>query len=108
MRMAYDAGAASSKVSREALAMFEALCVAEDQSWYVQHAGLTREALLKNHTDSVLALLPRLGEMLDETGAEQWATAPMLGEKWGDFLGTLPKFTTKSDSKSQLITKGRL
>lgn len=102
-RMAYEAAlAAGSGVSPEMLRLFEATCVVNDPSWFVQHAGLTRAEMFESHAAAVRGLLPALDGILEETGAEPWATAPILSEKrWQDFVERLPVYENGVSSKTE-------
>lgn len=95
--MAYEAALASKKVkvSPEMLKLYEATCVLNDPSWFVQHAGLSRGDIFNGHSAAVRALLPSLERILQETNAEPWASAPFLTEqRWEDFVARLPAYGT--------------
>ncbi|KAF4589851.1 Acyl-CoA dehydrogenase/oxidase [Ophiocordyceps camponoti-floridani] len=89
-RMSYEAAVLSDAVSPAMLDLYETTCVLRDMSWYVENLGLSRAELQARHASAVERLLPRLNEMLEATGADVWATAPMLSagarKEWADGL----------------------
>ncbi|KAJ3544707.1 hypothetical protein NM208_g2916 [Fusarium decemcellulare] len=97
-RMAYEAAAASDTVSTEILDLFEASCILQDSSWYVEHKKLTISRMHKRHAEALNALLPKLDMMLEQTRAAPWVTAPLLKEAdWDDFIEGLPTFSYKGE-----------
>ncbi|KAJ5086980.1 hypothetical protein NUU61_008287 [Penicillium alfredii] len=92
-RMAYEA-AVEAGVNPNLLALYEAGVVLQDSSWYVQHAGLTREAQFENDSRALDACLPHLDHMLDGTEAKEYADSPLLSqEEWDRFTASLETFT---------------
>ncbi|KAJ5156326.1 acyl-CoA dehydrogenase/oxidase [Penicillium capsulatum] len=91
-RMAYEA-AAEAGAKPELLQLYEAGVVLQDSSWYVQHAGLTREAQFENESRALDACLPQLEQMLDNTGAKDYTDSPLLSqETWDTFVASLETF----------------
>lgn len=91
-RMAYEA-AVEAGVKPDLLALYEAGVVLQDSSWYVQHAGLTREAQFENESRALDACLPQLDQMLDDTGAKEYADSPLLSQEgWDKFIASLETF----------------
>lgn len=112
-RMAYEA-AVQAGVQPDLLALYEAGVVMLDSSWYVQHAGLSREAQFNTESHALNAVLPQLEKMLDDTGAEPYVTAPILSqEAWDAFVAGLDTYEPKklsdsSEEVSQILNKSRL
>jgi acyl-CoA oxidase len=95
-RMAYEAALAAG-VDSDLLALYEAGVITQDSSWYVQHAGLTREMQFDRESQAMSAVLPRLEELLDGTGAKEYVDAPILSqEAWDDFESSLELYTGTS------------
>lgn len=92
-RAAYEAAAASEKVTPAMLKLFEATCLLDDATWYVETKRLTSAELYSRHAEAVADLLPSLETLLQDTGASPWATAPILQESsWLEFIQRLPTF----------------
>ncbi|PHH71303.1 hypothetical protein CDD80_5365 [Ophiocordyceps camponoti-rufipedis] len=106
-RMSYEAAVLSDDVSPAMLDLYEMTCVLGDTSWYVENLGLTRAELQARHASAVKRLLPRLNEMLEATGADVWATAPMLSagarKEWADGLMVFAR--DKKSSQIQPLTR---
>jgi acyl-CoA oxidase len=91
-RMAYDA-AVKFKLDPDVIAMYEAGVMKFDPSWYVEHAGIGRLQQAEMESKAVAALLPKLEQLIDATGAAPYAIAPLLTqESFSAFLNTLPLF----------------
>lgn len=95
-RMAYEAAVSSGQVSQELLKMFEAHCITQDSSWYVENTDLTREALFDLEKKAVDGMIPLVGELVEEIGerrgARAWVTSPIVGDDaWQAFLNRLPE-----------------
>lgn len=91
-RMAYDA-AVERGINHDVLALYEAGVVKHDASWYVEYAGLGRAAMNDMEDRAMVKLLPRLGEMLDATGAEPYCIAPIVTDAAHDaFYASLPLY----------------
>lgn len=91
-RMAYEAAVAAG-VDADLLALYEVGVLLQDSSWYIQHAGLTREMLYDRESRALDAVLPRLGELVQKTGAKEYVDAPILSqEAWNDFENSLEVF----------------
>jgi hypothetical protein len=91
-RMAYEAAVAAG-VDTDLLALFEAGCILQDSSWYVQHAGLSRGEQYEHESKALNAVLPRLESLLEGTGAEEYVDAPILSQTaWDAFEASLEVF----------------
>ncbi|KAH8701956.1 acyl-CoA dehydrogenase/oxidase [Talaromyces proteolyticus] len=91
-RMAYEAALAAG-IDPDLLALYEAGVIMQDSSWYVQHAGLTREMQFDRESSAMNAVLPRLEQMLDDTDAKEYVDAPILSkDAWNDFENSLDTF----------------
>ncbi|KAJ7485009.1 hypothetical protein B0H11DRAFT_1148270 [Mycena galericulata] len=91
-RMAYDA-AIERGINHDVLALYEAGVIKHDASWYVEYAGLGRAAINDMEDRALVKLLPRLGEMLDATGAEPYCIAPIVSEAASEeFYANLPLY----------------
>lgn len=91
-RMAYEAALAAG-IDADLLALFEADCILQDPSWYVQNADLPREAQFERESKALTAVLPRLESLLDGTGAEEYVDAPILSQTgWEAFEASLEVF----------------
>ncbi|TQV95615.1 hypothetical protein V2A60_000799 [Cordyceps javanica] len=92
-RVAFEAAVASGTVMPEMLRLYEATCILDDPSWYVEKAGLASADLYRRHAEAVNKLRPSLEALLQETGASPWVTAPILkDEGWIEFIQRLPTF----------------
>lgn len=90
--MAYEAAVAAG-IDSDLLVLFEADCILQDSSWYVQHAGLTREEIFERESRALNAVLPRLDALLEGTGAEEYVDAPILSPTaWEAFEASLETF----------------
>lgn len=90
--MAYDAAvdAAAARTADDAkteaiihnqvIALFESTVVMDDLSWFVEHDGMRRADASHRDAYNAEALLSRLDDMLDASGAEPWVVAPMVSE----------------------------
>lgn len=91
-RMAYEAAVAAG-IDSDLLTLFEADCILQDSSWYVQHAGLTREDVFERESRALTSVLPRLEALLEGTGAEEYVDAPILSPTaWEAFEASLETF----------------
>jgi acyl-CoA oxidase len=100
-RMAYEASQSSSKITQQMLRLYETTCILEGASWYVEHQVASREEIYKNHAKAVRELLPSLEVLLENTGAEPWATAPILSQgRWNEFVEQLPLFCSTKSTKA--------
>ncbi len=92
-RMVYEAAKASCNVRPEILRLFETTCLLDDASWYVQHAGLTRQELYRRNAEAVNGAMPLLDTLLEDSGASPFAVAPILdGSRWDKFVQGLQMF----------------
>ncbi|KAJ5383076.1 Acyl-CoA dehydrogenase/oxidase [Penicillium concentricum] len=88
-RIAYDA-ATETGVHTDLVALYEIWVMLQDQSWFVQHVGLTREDMFQMEAERLSAVLPRLDALLDATGAEPYCNAPILSQtSWEHFVDQL-------------------
>ncbi|KAJ9218775.1 hypothetical protein DTO027B5_8754 [Paecilomyces variotii] len=100
-RMAYEA-ASQAGVHPDLLALYEIGAIMQDPSWYVQHAGLGREAQFMMEEKALNAVLPRLEELLEGTGAGPYCDAPILFQgAWDAFIDRLVKYETPRSDKTQ-------
>ncbi|KAI0385250.1 putative acyl-CoA oxidase [Hypomontagnella monticulosa] len=99
-RMAYEAAARKGNISPEILNLFESTCITSgDMSWYCGNGDATRQDLLARDVEAADALLPRLKELLSETGAAPWTTAPIASQEgWDEFIGRLPVYRYNDSS----------
>ena len=105
-RMAYEA-AVRAEIRPELLALYEATTIQYDSSWYVQHAGLTREKQHDMEEKALSAVLPLLGDLIEGTAVEPYCTAPIVsGALWDDFIDRLEQFqgNTEFDVLSHKVT----
>ncbi|KFY23161.1 hypothetical protein V491_02635 [Pseudogymnoascus sp. VKM F-3775] len=86
-RMAYEAAQASKDIPLEILKLFEANCIAADQSWYCEHVGSNRMNLFNQQVKAFEAILPQLQELLETCQAASWATSPIVKEKDWECFG---------------------
>ncbi|OAA67408.1 Acyl-CoA oxidase/dehydrogenase, central domain protein [Cordyceps fumosorosea ARSEF 2679] len=101
-RAAYEAAVASGTMMPAMLGLYEASCILEDPSWYVKKAGLASADVYRRHAEAVHELLPSLDALLQNTGGESWATAPILEEaSWLDFIQRLPTFRSEDKTNAQ-------
>ncbi|KAJ6031793.1 acyl-CoA dehydrogenase/oxidase [Penicillium herquei] len=95
-RMAFEA-ASKAGIDTNLLALYEAGVILQDSSWYVQHAGLTREEQFERESRALSACLPKLEQLLDGTGAKEFVTAPILSDDaWAEFVSELKTFEPAS------------
>ncbi|OQE37980.1 hypothetical protein PENCOP_c009G08686 [Penicillium coprophilum] len=88
-RIAYEA-AVDAGVNTDLVALYESGVMLQDQSWFVQHASLTREHMYQIEAERLSAVLPRLDRLLDETGAGPYCTAPIISQAlWDQFVDQL-------------------
>ncbi|KAK2770398.1 hypothetical protein CKAH01_14741 [Colletotrichum kahawae] len=106
-RMAYDAAKISGTVSPEVLDMFEKTCIAENQGWFIENNYRRRSDILEDEDQAFHNLWPLLPELLRQTEAEPYVTAPILDEnRWETFVGRLPRFSTSVSGESvSLVSK---
>ncbi|EOD44663.1 putative acyl- oxidase protein [Neofusicoccum parvum UCRNP2] len=91
-RLAYDAAVAHG-VPADLLAVFEAGVVLRGASWFAEHLGLARRDMLAREERALSALLPRLDELLEESGVDRYSSAPVLSrDSWERFVDSLPVF----------------
>ena len=91
-RMAYEA-AVKEKVDPDILALFTIGVIKHDSSWYVEHLKLGRREQQEMEDNALTALLPRLEELLEATGAKPYCVAPIVSDDaWNEFVGSLPHF----------------
>ena len=90
-RMAYEA-AVQAQVEPSLLSIYEIGCIEQDSSWYSEH-GLSREAQRSMEERAFTEVAAHLERLLDNLGAEPYATAPILSRKaWIEFTQALPVF----------------
>ncbi|KAH7311388.1 hypothetical protein B0I35DRAFT_357141 [Stachybotrys elegans] len=92
-RMAYEAAHESKSMTPEAMDFFESVCMMSDPSWYCEHEGWTRQKLFGHDAKAAQVLFPQLSNMLTQTQAARWASAPILsGSSWNGFVDRLEVF----------------
>ncbi|KAB2580942.1 Peroxisomal acyl-coenzyme A oxidase 1 [Lasiodiplodia theobromae] len=90
--VAYDA-ARSAGVAEDVLAVFEAGCVRQAESWFVENLGWKRREIAKREEEALSALFERFDELVEGLGVEAYARVPLMSEEaWEAFVGRLPKF----------------
>ncbi|KAI1392473.1 putative acyl-CoA oxidase [Hypoxylon trugodes] len=101
-RMAYEAALDKEGFSREVLALFESTCVMSDLGWYCIDENGSRQELLAYDAEVAEKLLPRLRELLSETGAASWTTAPITStEAWDELLRKLPVYRCNGTNREK-------
>jgi acyl-CoA oxidase len=92
-RMAYEA-AVKTNVHRDLLALYEVGIINQDPSWYVEHAGLSRQVLREMEDRAATAALPMLEKFLNETDAAPYCMSPIASDSsWGRFVDKLPCYS---------------
>ena len=79
--MAYEAAAASASIAPEVLALFESICLRWDMAWFVENLQMTRAELLERDGKAADGVLPMLGQLMEDSGAQPWVTAPIVSEE---------------------------
>ncbi|KZT00998.1 acyl-CoA dehydrogenase NM domain-like protein [Laetiporus sulphureus 93-53] len=101
-RMAYES-ALDGGVDRPLVDLYESEIVLFDSAWYVERANLPRWAQFEMEDKALSAAMPHLEEYLAKTGAEPYATSPILTEEsWTAFINELPVF--KGNAELSLIS----
>lgn len=102
-RMAYEAAKICHKVTPAMLRLYETTCILSDPGWYVEQKQLRSADLHRQHAEAVAAVLPSLEDLLHDSGAAAWATAPIMEpERWGMFVQRLPVFTHDGGKKANI------
>ncbi|EGN94823.1 hypothetical protein SERLA73DRAFT_62084 [Serpula lacrymans var. lacrymans S7.3] len=97
-RMAYDA-AVKEGVPSYISNLYIASVVKLDSSWYVQHAGLTRQMQVAMEEAAVSAAYPCLQGMLDQIDVDPYITAPIVSDRqWSEFVDSLDTIGGGNDS----------
>ena len=95
-RMAYDA-AVDQGVPKGLIDMYFIHAIKIDPAWYVENGIFTRKSIAHMEDAALLALLPRLDELLTEMEAEigPYVNAPIISdERWEEFSKTLPVYSS--------------
>lgn len=88
-RMAYDAAVAQG-VRPALVDLYVANVVKQDPAWYAENAGLGRAAQLAMETRAQDAVLPILGELIQEMDVFAYVNAPLVSdERWDAFVDRL-------------------
>ncbi|KAJ5951126.1 uncharacterized protein N7479_009539 [Penicillium vulpinum] len=104
-RIAYEA-AIEAGVHSDLVSLYEIWVMLQDQSWFVQYAGLTRQHMFQMEAERLSVVLPRLDVLLDATGAEPYCTAPILSQtSWEQFVDSL-ETKTGSDTENTGLSRG--
>lgn len=91
-RMAYEA-AVRANVDADVIALYVAGALQYDASWYVEHLGITRRQMAEMEDRALSATFPRLEDLLEQTGAGPYCTAPIISdESWAGFVENLPGY----------------
>ncbi|KAH9225282.1 hypothetical protein K456DRAFT_1732043 [Colletotrichum gloeosporioides 23] len=109
-RMAYEAAKAQGNIVTEVLDLFEASCIQEDSSWFVEHGYGTRSMLWDNEKRAYGSLLPLLPSLVDRANAKAYITAPLIDEaSTNAFIKGLPAFgASRDDVIAEQAPKSRL
>lgn len=92
-RMGYEAGREAG-LPGDILALYEASVMELDMSWYIENGHITRAHRSEMESAALDSLLSRLDTLLEETGAAEYATAPMVSrENWTEFMNALPVYS---------------
>ncbi|KAB8248171.1 hypothetical protein BDV35DRAFT_379213 [Aspergillus flavus] len=88
-RLAYEA-ALDAGVASELLDLYEAGVVLHHSGWFVENLALDTETQFNMETQAMNSILPRIGNLLNATGAEPYCTAPIVSdEAWMEFTRSL-------------------
>ncbi|MCJ1398112.1 hypothetical protein MMC11_001309 [Xylographa trunciseda] len=91
-RMAYEA-ARDAHIDPKLLALYESGAVLHDGAWYAEHGGIARLAQREMEARAADALLPFLSDLVHETGARAYSSAPIASDcVWGEFVAGLETF----------------
>ncbi|TCD67919.1 hypothetical protein EIP91_011783 [Steccherinum ochraceum] len=92
-RMAYEF-AVKAHVDKNLIDLYVVNVIKRDVGWYVEHAGLTQREITAMEDRAVTALMPKLEDILESTGAGPYVHAPILTEEsWWKFMDGLPELT---------------
>ncbi|QRD94019.1 hypothetical protein F9C07_2286186, partial [Aspergillus flavus] len=88
-RLAYEA-ALDAGVASELLDLYEAGVVLHHSGWFVENLALDTETQFNMEMQAMNSILPRIGDLLNATGAEPYCTAPIVSdEAWMEFTRSL-------------------
>ncbi|KAE8326404.1 hypothetical protein BDV39DRAFT_193685 [Aspergillus sergii] len=88
-RLAYEA-ALDAGVPSELLDLYETGVVLRHSGWFVENLALDTETQFNMEMQAMNSILPRLGDLLNATGAEPYCTAPIMSdEAWMEFTRSL-------------------
>ncbi|KAK9238581.1 acyl-CoA dehydrogenase/oxidase C-terminal, partial [Lipomyces kononenkoae] len=88
-RMAYES-ARDSGIDKDLLALYEAGVLVRAPAGYVESACLDIKSQFECEANAMDSILPRLDQLLDETGAGPYCTAPIItDEDWLSFVDGL-------------------
>lgn len=91
-RMAYDAAVVHG-VRPALVQLYVANVVKLDAAWYAEHTELGRAAQEEMETRAVDAVLPMLGELVQEMDVFAYVNAPIVSdEQWEAFAGGLKMY----------------
>lgn len=97
-RMAYEA-AINANLDPNLIRLYESGVVMEDSAWYVEQAGLSREAQREMEAKAVDNLFPQLDDLLLASGMQPFSNAPMSSNiLWENFVSGLEVFTGNAPS----------
>lgn len=92
-RMGYEA-ARQAGLPEDILSLYEASVMDLDISWYIENQHTTRARHAEMESAALDSLLSRLDTLLEDTGAAEYVSAPMVSkEKWKTFVEPLPVYS---------------
>ncbi|PLN80602.1 acyl-CoA dehydrogenase/oxidase [Aspergillus taichungensis] len=101
-RLAYEA-ALEAGVDQNLLRLFKTGVMLQDPSWYVQHAGISRESMFADEAQALDSVLPQLDGLLNQTGVQPYCSAPILSQdSWEAFVDQLE---TREGTKSRALSE---
>ncbi|KAK9234724.1 acyl-CoA dehydrogenase/oxidase C-terminal [Lipomyces kononenkoae] len=96
-RMAYES-ARDTGIDKDLLALYEAGVLLHAPAWYVKSACLDIKSQFVCEAKAMNSILPRLDQLLDETGAGPYCTAPIItDEDWHSFVDGLQGYGTEQE-----------
>ncbi|KAJ3839170.1 hypothetical protein F5878DRAFT_582170 [Lentinula raphanica] len=102
-RMAYEA-AVDLGVHPALVELYEAGAIKLDPSWYVENGLMSRVEQFDRESAAANKVLPGPEKFLDDLGAAEYATAPILSEtRWNEFVGCLPQFSGTSEPLREVL-----
>ncbi|TVY33571.1 Acyl-coenzyme A oxidase-like protein [Lachnellula subtilissima] len=107
-RMAYEA-AVTANCHADLITLYEAGVMMRDRSWFVENLGMKRVAILRKEDRCIKKLMPHLKQLLEQTGAAPYVTAPIVSEdKWDGFVDQMETHIGPNTISQEDIHKNRL